>query len=95
MNDRLPRALRGDPTDRWSATPVRTAVAVDALADPAPGMIAPEMIRALGLARRALGGRAALLGFAGAPWSLAASLTDTPVDSVHALIAAVHDERLS
>jgi uroporphyrinogen decarboxylase len=56
------------------AKPVRTAADVDALADPAPGTIAPEVIEALGLVKRELGGRAALLGFAGAPWSLAAYL---------------------
>jgi uroporphyrinogen decarboxylase len=56
------------------ARPVRTAADVDALADPAPEAIAPEVIDALGLVKRELGGRAALLGFAGAPWSLAAYL---------------------
>ena len=56
------------------ARPVRTAADVDALLDPAPGTIAPEVIEALALVKRELGGRAALLGFAGAPWSLAAYL---------------------
>ena len=56
------------------ATPVRTAADVDALEEPAPGAIAPEVIEALGIVKRELGGRAALLGFAGAPWSLAAYL---------------------
>ena len=56
------------------ARPVRTAADVDGLADPAPEAIAPEVIEALGLVKRELGGRAALLGFAGAPWSLAAYL---------------------
>ena len=47
------------------ATPVRTAADVDALLDPAPGTIAPEVIEALGIVKRELGGKAALLGFAG------------------------------
>jgi len=56
------------------ATPIRTAADVDALAEPAGGDIAPEVMEALGIVKRELGGRAALLGFAGAPWSLAAYL---------------------
>lgn len=58
------------------ANPVRTAADVDALIEPAPGTIAPEVIEALGLVRQALDGRAALLGFAGAPWSMAAYLVE-------------------
>lgn len=58
------------------AKPVRTTADVDALAEPTPGTIAPEVIEALGLVRQALDGRAALLGFAGAPWSLAAYLVE-------------------
>ena len=56
------------------ATPVRTRAAVDALRDPAPEEIAPEVVEAIRIVRRALDGRVALLGFAGAPWSLAAYL---------------------
>lgn len=56
------------------ARPVRTAADVAELREPAPGEIAPEVIGALRLAKRELGGRAALLGFAGVPWSLAAYL---------------------
>jgi len=56
------------------AVPVRTASDVDALRDPAPEEIAPEVIDALGRVKRELGGRATLLGFAGAPWTLAAYL---------------------
>jgi len=56
------------------ASPVRTAADVDALRTPAPDEIAPEVIDALSRVKRALGGRAALLGFAGSPWSLAAYL---------------------
>ena len=54
--------------------PVRTAADVAALQDPSPDAIAPEVIDALGRVKRDLGGRAALLGFAGSPWSLAAYL---------------------
>ncbi|MCR4341262.1 MAG: uroporphyrinogen decarboxylase, partial [Gemmatimonadaceae bacterium] len=56
------------------AKPVRTAADVDALAEPDADQIAPEVIEALGIVQRELAGRAALLGFAGAPWSLAAYL---------------------
>jgi uroporphyrinogen decarboxylase len=53
---------------------VRTAADVDALRDPAPDEIAPEVREALRIVKGELAGRAALLGFAGAPWSLAAYL---------------------
>lgn len=56
------------------ARPVRTAADVARLRDPAPDEIAPEVMGALRLVKRELNGRAALLGFAGAPWSLAAYL---------------------
>lgn len=56
------------------AHPVRTAADVAALRDPTPDEIAPEVIGALRLVKRELDGRAALLGFAGAPWSLAGYL---------------------
>lgn len=56
------------------ASPLRTAADIDALRDPAPESIAPEVMTALRLVKRELAGRAALLGFAGAPWSLAAYL---------------------
>jgi uroporphyrinogen decarboxylase len=52
--------------------PVRTAADVDALREPEPGAIAPEVSAALRIVKRELAGRAALLGFAGSPWSLAA-----------------------
>ncbi len=54
--------------------PVRTAADVDALHVPEPAAIAPEVSAALVITKRELGGKAALLGFAGAPWSLAAYL---------------------
>lgn len=66
-------SVRFDPGPVLDA-PVRTAAHVNALRDPAPSEIAPEVIEALGLVKRALDGRAALLGFTGAPWSLAAYL---------------------
>lgn len=56
------------------ATPVRTAADIDALAEPDAGGIAPEVMGALRIVKRELAGRAGLLGFAGAPWSLAAYL---------------------
>jgi uroporphyrinogen decarboxylase len=54
------------------AAPVRTAADVAALREPDDAEIAPEVIDALGRVKRELNGRATLLGFAGAPWSLAA-----------------------
>lgn len=54
--------------------PVRTRADVDALATPEDGAIAPAVIAALQMVKRELGGKTALLGFAGAPWSLAAYL---------------------
>lgn len=54
--------------------PVRTAADVDALLSPARGAIAPEVMEALRLVRRELPADTALLGFAGAPWTLAAYL---------------------
>lgn len=54
--------------------PIRTAGDVDALRDPHAGEIAPEVQQALRLVRRSLDSRVALLGFAGAPWSIAAYL---------------------
>ena len=56
------------------AKPVRTAADVDALADPSQAEIAPEVQQALVIVKRELRGHATLLGFAGAPWSLAAYL---------------------
>ena len=56
------------------AHPIRTAGDVDALRDPHAGEIAPEVQQALRLVRRSLDSRVALLGFAGAPWSIAAYL---------------------
>ncbi len=54
--------------------PVRSAVDVDRLRQPSRDEIAPEVITALRGVKQELNGRAALLGFAGSPWSLAAYL---------------------
>jgi uroporphyrinogen decarboxylase len=56
------------------ARPIRTAGAIRALEEPSPGEVAPEVIGALRRVKAELGDRAALLGFAGSPWSLAAYL---------------------
>ncbi len=71
--------------------PVRTAADVAALREPDAGEIAPEVTGALRLVKAELGGRAALLGFAGAPWSLAAYLVEgksaTGFPALRALVA--------
>ncbi|MGH7523645.1 MAG: uroporphyrinogen decarboxylase [Gemmatimonadales bacterium] len=54
--------------------PIRTAADVNALLDPAADEIAPVVTATLRQVKGRLAGRAALLGFAGAPWSLAAYL---------------------
>jgi uroporphyrinogen decarboxylase len=54
--------------------PVRTARDVAALREPHSDEIAPEVISALRLVKPRLAPGTALLGFAGAPWSLAAYL---------------------
>ena len=58
------------------ATPIRSDAAVAALAEPAPEAIAPEVMAALRAARAALPAETALLGFCGAPWTLAAYLVE-------------------
>jgi len=55
-------------------TPVRTAADVAALRTPARGEIAPAVMSALRIVKNELGGRQALLGLAGSPWSIAAYL---------------------
>lgn len=52
--------------------PVRTAADVAALRTPTRDEIAPPVMSALRTVKRAIGDKQALLGFAGAPWSLAA-----------------------
>ncbi len=58
------------------ANPLRDRRAIEALATPAPQDVAPEVIKALALTRRALPEHVALLGFCGAPWTLAAYLVE-------------------
>src|SRR5262245_2110706 len=58
------------------ANPIRDAAAIERLKHPAPEEIAPEVIAALELTRAALPNGTALLGFCGAPWTLAAYLVE-------------------
>jgi uroporphyrinogen decarboxylase len=56
--------------------PIRNAAGIDKLRTPHPAEIAPEVIEALRLTRAALPNETALLGFCGAPWTLAAYLVE-------------------
>ena len=58
------------------AEPLRSAAAVAALPEPDPEEAAPEVIEALRHVRGALPAKTALLGFCGAPWTLAAYLVE-------------------
>ena len=58
------------------AKPIRDAAAIARLRRPDPAEIAPEVIAALKLTRAALPKSTALLGFCGAPWTLAAYLVE-------------------
>jgi uroporphyrinogen decarboxylase len=58
------------------ANPIRDAKGLERLRDPSPDEIAPEVIAALKLTRAALPAGTALLGFCGAPWTLAAYLVE-------------------
>jgi uroporphyrinogen decarboxylase len=58
------------------AHPIRTAADIEALAEPDPESVAPEVIAALEMTRRELPNGTALLGFCGAPWTLAAYLVE-------------------
>jgi uroporphyrinogen decarboxylase len=58
------------------ANPIRDAAAIERLRRPDPAEIAPEVIAALKLTRAALPNGTALLGFCGAPWTLAAYLVE-------------------
>jgi uroporphyrinogen decarboxylase len=58
------------------ANPIRDAAALERLRRPDPAEIAPEVIAALKLTRAALPTSTALLGFCGAPWTLAAYLIE-------------------
>jgi uroporphyrinogen decarboxylase len=56
--------------------PVRTRAAVDALRDPVPEEDLRYVLDAVRLTRRELHGRVPLIGFAGAPWTLAAYMVE-------------------
>ena len=58
------------------AEPIRNAADVERLHDPDPERTAPEVIQALRLTRSELPEATALLGFCGAPWTLAAYLVE-------------------
>ncbi len=58
------------------ANPIRDAAGIERLRTAAPEEIAPEVIEALKLTRAALPPSTALLGFCGAPWTLAAYLVE-------------------
>jgi uroporphyrinogen decarboxylase len=58
------------------AKPIRDAAAIEGLRRPDPHEIAPEVIEALKITRAALPKDKALLGFCGAPWTLAAYLVE-------------------
>jgi uroporphyrinogen decarboxylase len=68
-------ALEFDPAP-VIAEPIRTRAQVDALRVPDPAEAAPYLLEALRLLRRELDGRASLIGFAGAPWTLATYLAE-------------------
>ena len=56
--------------------PLRTRAEIEALRVPEAEAIAPEVAATLRLVRAELNGRAALVGFAGTPWSIAAYLVE-------------------
>jgi len=58
------------------ANPIRDAAGLARLRTPDPAEVAPEVIQALKLTRAALPASTALLGFCGAPWTLAAYLVE-------------------
>jgi uroporphyrinogen decarboxylase len=58
------------------AAPIRDAAGIERLHDADPEAIAPEVIEALTLTRSTLPETTALLGFCGAPWTLAAYLVE-------------------
>jgi uroporphyrinogen decarboxylase len=58
------------------AAPIRSAADLARLTEPDPEAIAPEVMHALAATRAALPATTALLGFCGAPWTLAAYLVE-------------------
>jgi uroporphyrinogen decarboxylase len=57
-------------------TPIRTAAAIDALRIPDPNEKLRYVMDALRLVRRELNGRVPLIGFSGAPWTLASYMVE-------------------
>jgi uroporphyrinogen decarboxylase len=58
------------------AEPIRDAAGIERLREPDPEEVAPEVMQALKLTKTALPDTTALLGFCGAPWTLAAYLIE-------------------
>lgn len=58
------------------ADPIRDPSGVDRLRSPAPDEVAPEVIEAVRSVREAVPPEVAVLGFCGAPWTLAAYLVE-------------------
>ena len=58
------------------ANPIRDQRGVDALRHPDPASLAPEVIEAVGRVRAQVPEEVAVLGFCGAPWTLAAYLVE-------------------
>ena len=58
------------------AEPIRDAAGIARLRKPDPETVAPEVMQALRATRAALPAETALLGFCGAPWTLAAYLVE-------------------
>jgi uroporphyrinogen decarboxylase len=58
------------------AEPIRDAAGIARLKRPDPESVAPEVMEALRLTRAELPAQTALLGFCGAPWTLAAYLVE-------------------
>lgn len=56
--------------------PIRTAAAIDALVVPDPADRLSYVMEALAVTKRRLDGRVPLIGFSGAPWTLAAYMVD-------------------
>jgi uroporphyrinogen decarboxylase len=75
------------------AAPIRDAAGVARLKRPEPEAVAPEVIEALRLTRAALPPSTALLGFCGAPWTLAAYLVEGRGTKEFPLLRAFAAER--
>jgi uroporphyrinogen decarboxylase len=58
------------------AEPIRDAAAIARLREPDPATVAPEVMQALAITRAELPESTAVLGFCGAPWTLAAYLVE-------------------